>query len=257
MINMENPIPNPIVENAQTVEEVVAELAANKHQIKSIRRNLIFTQYITDALNDNNSNVFNSTVHRTQHACFILPSSEEAERAVYNYINNHCKCFVDLVDFAKELYSKNPDYIPMGIFVSLGIHPIRLNDHNPIHLNRYYEYTVHVSHAVRQSYYLDLNGRTLKEVADEWLKSASALVIKDIKIGRQLFFKLIKHASTINDSVIVVDDKVEIKFDDVYSTGYEEENVYAIIRIGSETFIAGTDVEMYIILERQSHLIGI
>lgn len=254
MIILERPINNLIVENAQTVDEVVTALAAHKHQIKSIRRNLIFTQYIQS---DDNTNAFSSKSYVTKHACFILQSSEDAEQAVYQYINKHCKCFVELADFAKELYSKNPDYEPFGLLVSLGIHPIRLTDHNPLHLNRYYEYSIRGAQGVCQSYYLDLNGRDIKEIANEWKTVVSELVLNEVKAGRLLFFKLIKRAISVSDSAIIVDDKIDIKFDGIYSTGYDEDDSYAIIRIGNERFIAGTDIEMYVILERMSHLIDI
>lgn len=241
------------VENVQSKEAVLQQLIANNIFIRNVRSNIVFGYYLSNKGDHDEVSYFESGPH-PKHICFILPTSEDAISVVNEYITKHRVCFTEPIDFIKAIYVKSKEAYNLGIHESVGIRPIKVCKIAPILLDRYYEYRMLIQDGHPQCIYLDLHGRDFAAISNECNDLLRKSIMADIKLGREVFFKLVQRAISVSESEIVISETLRIVFD-VQVSKMDSSTSYAAIYFRNDTFVAETDKEMYDIFNRISHLI--
>lgn len=251
MIEIAAVLSQSAVQNVQSPEEVLEILKKDKHLIKACRANILFT---TVQRRDERPHGFGQ--HVPQYCCFILPTEEILHALVHEYITKHNPCFDEAMDLARAIYGKETDRNHFNIISNGCIRPIYINEHEKLLLNRYYEYHFYDASAQKMTiYYMDLKDKTLQSFAIEWRKQVHREVMSHIRAGRGLFFKIVKNASALADTYVQFDEVlIEYEVDGLMSTP-DGDMPYARLTIQNETYTADTEADLYLILDKYSHLI--
>lgn len=242
-----------IVQNVQSPEEVLEILKKDKHLIRTCRANILFT-----TVQRRNEMPHGFGQHSSQYYCFILPTEEILHALVHEYIIKHNPCFDNAMDLACAIYSKETQRNHFNIISNGCIRPIYINEHEKLLLNRYYEYHFYDASAQKMTiYYMDLKDKTLQSFATEWRNQVHREVMSHIQAGRELFFKIVKNASVLANNC-VQSDEVLIEYEPTGAIPTPFANTpYAQLTIQNETYTADTEVDLYLILDKYSHLINL